>query len=62
MSKIEVYPYENFKQKMNIIKEHKGRYSDLGNCLMYATYTDNYEMSVGKMCWQEKHNKINLNI
>lgn len=31
-----VYPYNNLRQRTNIVLENTGKYTDLGNCLMYV--------------------------
>ncbi|MBU3153914.1 hypothetical protein [Clostridium estertheticum] len=58
MCNLEVYPYNSFKEKLHIIKSNKGRFTDLGTCLLFMDFFDKHEDSVAKMCYLER-NKVN---
>jgi len=53
MTNLEVYPYETFKQKLHIIKNNKGRFTDLGTCLLFMEFF-NDEESAGKLLYKYK--------
>ncbi|GCD13153.1 hypothetical protein [Clostridium tagluense] len=57
MSKVEIFPYNSFKERMRIQKEHRHiRFTDLDGCLMYIENVGPEEMSAARLVREYKNN------
>lgn len=54
MMNIVAIPYNNFKQKLQIMKDNAGiRFSDIGNVLVYEEYVIDEE-TASALCYRER--------